>query len=479
MAVALLAVAALSAADPAPRDWGQTLRQDAHALHDDLAANHPGPLNPDDPGFATRNEMQLARALKRARTAKTYADYFYAMRQYVASFDDGHLGFGVFGATPEKFEWPGFLTRFDQDGEQRVFARHVRAPVPLGARLTGCDGKSAEQVSAEIVGSIVGRWKLMSQRRAFGNMMFMHRTNPYVMHPARCTFEVAGTKRTVHLDWRPSTFEEMREKAGAGARGEPRAIELRALEDGTRWLSMSSFHGDPASPPGKALTAILDKLAAEGPAIRAAPAIVLDLRGNGGGSSDWSYQIAKHIWGEGALAAVPPRGQSVTWRASAANLESLKTGYAERSKSGRLSPETRRWFETSIAGIEGALRAGKQLWTHPPDPDLGPPPPGLPKHRLAGPVYLVTDSSCMSACLDAVDLWRSLGAVHLGQETSADTLYMEVRDAKLPSGLGGYSVPMKVYRGRRRGNNETVMPHKIFDGDIDDTAALEAWIAKL
>lgn len=38
---------------------------------------------------------------------------------------------------------------------------------------------------------------------------------------------------------------------------------------------------------------------------------------------------------------------------------------------------------------------------------------------------------------------------------------------------------MKVYKGRRRANNETVVPHHTFDGDIDDTAALEAWIGQL
>jgi hypothetical protein len=38
---------------------------------------------------------------------------------------------------------------------------------------------------------------------------------------------------------------------------------------------------------------------------------------------------------------------------------------------------------------------------------------------------------------------------------------------------------MKVYRGRPRGSNQTVMPHHRFGGDIDDTAALEAWVARL
>jgi hypothetical protein len=105
----LFALAMLLASED--RDWGATLRMDATALHQEIAANHPGPVNPDDPAFAARNDAQLERALARARTAGSYADYFYAMRQYVASFNDGHLDFGVFGNTPEEYRWPGFLTR--------------------------------------------------------------------------------------------------------------------------------------------------------------------------------------------------------------------------------------------------------------------------------------------------------------------------------------------------------------------------------
>ena len=106
-----------------------------------------------------------------------------------------------------------------------------------------------------------------------------------------------------------------------------------------------------------------------------------------------------------------------------------------------------------------------------------PRPALLPK--LAGPVYVLTDSTCMSACLDAVDLWTALGAIQVGRATGADTLYMEVRQVKLPSGLTQVSMPMKVYRGRARGSNEPALPKYRFDGDIGDTAALERWIAGL
>ena len=473
----LFALALLSAAEG--RDWSAALRVDAVALHADIAANHPGPVNREDRDFAARNDAQLKRALDRTRSAKTYADYFYAMRQYVASFDDGHLGFAVFGNTPEEYRWPGFLTRYDEAGEQRVFVSEAWSPVPVGARLVECDGRSADAVSEEVLGSILGRWKLRSQRRRFGAGLFIDKTNPYVMHPARCTFEAGGVATTVDLDRRPIEPMTLFEKMSINQKSGQRGVGIRTLADGTRWVSLPSFNGDPESEPGKALSSVVATLSKEGKALRAAPAIVLDLRGNGGGSSDWSHQIGRSIWGEGALAALPPNKATVMWRASAANLAALDEAYRQRMKSGSLSRDAQRWFEESIRGLRGAIASGESVWHPPSNAVTKAPPPGLPAHRLSGPVYVITDFNCMSACLDAVDLWRALGAIHLGQETSADTLYMEVREAKLPSGVGVITVPMKVYRGRARGNNEPVVPHRPYSADINDTAALEAWVATL
>lgn len=91
-------------------------------------------------------------------------------------------------------------------------------------------------------------------------------------------------------------------------------------------------------------------------------------------------------------------------------------------------------------------------------------------------VYVVTDSACASACLDAMDLWKALGVIQVGRETSADTLYMEVRAERLPSDLVWAVVPTKVYRGRLRGDNEAYRPDHVYNGDMSDTDALQAWI---
>lgn len=56
---------------------------------------------------------------------------------------------------------------------------------------------------------------------------------------------------------------------------------------------------------------------------------------------------------------------------------------------------------------------------------------------------------------------------------------MEVPDATLASGLLSVSVPMKVYRGRPRGLNQSFRPAHVYTGDMHDEAALERWIAGL
>lgn len=101
------------------------------------------------------------------------------------------------------------------------------------------------------------------------------------------------------------------------------------------------------------------------------------------------------------------------------------------------------------------------------------PPPQGPR------VVVVADSGCGSACLDALDIWRAMGATQVGVTTSADTVYMEIRREPLPSGIMDVAIPMKVYRERPRGHNEPYQPHVRYEGDLTDTPTLEAWISAL
>lgn len=142
----------------------------------------------------------------------------------------------------------------------------------------------------------------------------------------------------------------------------------------------------------------------------AALRIVLDLRGNGGGSSDWLRQIAEALWGPTVLELLPSQDIHVDWRGSPANLAAMEQAYAQQKTGETLSPEMRNWFETVMAGLGAALQRDDGLWHQPArDGEEEPRQYRTVPSPLSGPVYLLTDASCRSACLNAVDLWKAVG----------------------------------------------------------------------
>lgn len=486
MTVGLLVAAALGQVAAMPvRDWAATARADAKGFHEEVLASHPGPLNAADPGFAAREAAAYARLLRRTAAVRDLASYRFALKEYVASFDDGHVQFALASEaglpTPQ---WPGFLTGFDGGGRQRVMTRDPEALVPLGAELKSCDGVPAATLAARNVGAFEGRWALAAVRATRGGHVLVDRGNPFVRRPVRCAFAVGRAVRQVTLAWRPLAGADALSRRLSEVNGVARPpIGARTLADGTRWYAMSSFNGAPDSDAAKALTSLIAGMRADRAALVQAPAIVLDLRGNGGGSSSWSAQIARLLWGTERVADARRREAAtyVEWRASPKVIEAVDTYVRQFSAGG---PGAVAFLHVIAEGLRQAQAAGQPLWREPDaaaatallqragasGPDPAPP---------AGPVYVLTDAACASACLDAVDLWRALGAVQVGRETSADTFYMEVRSGKLPSGLASYGVPMKVYRGRARGSNVPWAPQHLYRGAMTDTAALEGWIVSL
>lgn len=464
---------------PAPADWGQALREDAQAFHDLIADSHPGPVDSENPGFAAQLEGGLRTALERARSADSYEDWYFALNEYQASFDDGHLNLHAFAKMGHQLprRWPGFVTglRADDQGRERhevVFSQEPSGP-PLGAVLTACDGRPAEALAAEFVGRGAGRWNLRSRRSSFAGALFVDQGNPYVARPETCVFDVEGRSKTWRLAWRDLSLETQAE-AFAAARSPlfTAPIEMRDWAGGT-WISLGGFDGDPNGPDGKRLVPLLAEVAEKASDIRVAPRVVFDLRGNGGGSSGWITELAKTLWGKAWVEAKTPRSEGVDWRTSADNLATIE-GYKARFAS---RPEMMEFLNEVAAGMAEARAQGRELWRQ--AHGDGSARSETATTEMTARVFVLTDFGCASACLDAVDLLTALGAVQVGQETSADTLYMDVRSGPLPSRRVTATVPMKVYRGRARGSNVPATPTHVWNGALSDTAGIEAWIAGL
>ncbi|MBA4165409.1 MAG: hypothetical protein C0510_12430 [Erythrobacter sp.] len=353
--------------------------------------------------------------------------------------------------------------------------------MPIGAQLESCDGLSATAYAEATLGTMWGRWNLESQRRLWGRWLFVDESSGYIPIAQRCVFQFADMRWDVALAWKELPVSKAFEYFSEGRKPNPRVFSAAPLKSGLYWFKMPSFDGEPQSDAGQALPSMIAQMRDQRESLSDAKAIVLDLRMNGGGSSDWSYQMAKVLWGDASTAAAPAGSRYAEWRVSQDNLDHLQTTYDRRKQGGALSPEVDRYIRAAIEGIGGALARGEELWREGGDDEtrLTSEESAPVVSPLKAPVYVLTDFGCASACLDAMDLWLALGAIHIGLPTSADTNYLEIRRYRLPSGVTGGSIPLKVHRGRPRGSNEALIPVQRFDGDIADDAAVESWVASL
>jgi hypothetical protein len=470
-------VATLAASATPEVNWSERLRSDAGALRRAILESHPGPVDPENPAFNQRLEAAYRQAIRRAERTTSFPAYFWALREFTASFDDGHLGINPSPATADSyawsFRWAGVVTSY-RGGAQIV--THSELPeVPIGARLVECDGQSAEALAEMRIGRFTGRWMLASTREDSGAFMLLPPDNPWLPTLSSCTFESNGKASRVRLTWRPLSAETRRELWPHTPRPTG-ALGIGPLPDGGYWIDMSSFDTDPASADGQALTKLNADIANQAQALRNAPRIVFDLRGNRGGSSAWVQQAAEAIWGAGAVASKAPRSEVVDWRVSDANIATLQHYREIFAPQRTTNPMPYDLVVRVLFGLEDARRRGASLWRQADDP--ADTEKSGASYAVRAKVFVLTDHRCVSACLNAVDLLTSLGAVHIGQETSADTNYIEVREETLADGTN-FVLPMKVYRGRPRGSNVPAKPQKPWAGDISDTAALQKWVTSL
>lgn len=463
------------------RDWSETLRRDATALHEIVIDSHPGAHDSRNPDFRARADAGLALALQRADMTTDAGGWWWAMRILVASFDDGHVQLSQ-PSQPSGFStrWPGFLTIYR--GEDQVVATRDEtdpgAP-PMGARLVDCDGIPAAQLAETRIGAFRGRWFLESQRALLGDWLFLSPSNPWISEMASCRFESDGEIRSWALNWRVIEAADLLARRTALLQNGGGTFGLTTLENGGVWMSMPSFNGNPNSNAYKSLTPMMAEWRAKQAELRAAPFVVLDLRGNGGGSSHWSQEIAATLWGEDWVEAHEPQPlEAIQWRASDANIAAVESYVAQLTAAGE-DPLRIRGAQRVVDGMGAARAAGQPFWRQGESAPARRSDRPAPPQRVSGPVYVLTDSVCSSSCLDALDLWKALGAIQIGRETSADTVYMEVRSVGLPSGLANLVIPMKVWHGRPRGNNEPHRPAHRFDGDIRDGAAVQQWVQTL
>ena len=477
--ILLLAIALLTAtplcAQTADTVWSEIYLSDLAEARRIIAENHAGPVDRLNPAFARQLDSAYADARARAAQVRDYDSFAIALTMFGNRFQDAHLnvaGRRAAGAVREAGIYPRYL-----DGALVVAAVDDRYGERLaaGATLVDCDGVAAYDLLERRVLSWRGRRGIVADRYTNAPLFFVDYGPPTEAGPARCRFATAGDTADLELHWRPRPRADVTAAVAAVRDFTGQQLSLRR-RDRTLWLSLPTFavRGDEQV---ALMNHVIDSLGAELRSRAATDLVVIDLRGNSGGSSTWGDRIAATLFGaewQRAASAWLGDGTYTEWRVSNDNVGALEALVRQVEEQGRAD------VAASLSALRDSMVAaqarGADLIVNPGS--------AVERTGVARPVasalpydvVVITSASCFSACLDFMDKLRLHPAVvHVGQPTGVDTDYMENYGQTLPSGIAGVGYPMKVYRNRRRANNEGYVPEVARD-DLYDDAALERWI---
>lgn len=467
LAAVVTAASCLSAqaADP----WAALATRDLDAIHDLLLANHPGPVDPQNPVFKDWLEKGLREAKGRAANAVSLEDYQRALRSYANGFRDGHIGVNFY-YTPRDDEWPGFVVGADGDSVVATYA-DGKTGLPVGAKLVSCDGQSADALLAARTDPYYWNAGIPHLRTGRAFHLFYQAEADNQPKLKSCVF----SSGTVTLSWRKIADAEL-QKILDHAQGRDTKLPSIKQIDGVWLVSLPRFYFQTDAETAQ-MRAVIDAIKTNADEMRKG-VVVFDVRGNNGGNSNWGEEVAGAFWSEAwrAQADALVGGNVVDWRASAANLAMLRKD-EQQAKDAGLKTQS---VEQAISAVEAAMKDGRAFArvvdttdtvasaTPPPDP-------------VTGRVFFLTDNACGSACLDFADLMHKLpGVVQIGLPTAADTIYMDIANVPLPSGLAQLGWGMKVYRDRSRGNNVWYEPkYRWPGGPMNDDEAVVRWIKTL
>jgi hypothetical protein len=483
MKQALLAMAMLSMAGAHAQDvlvaqsWQALAAADSAAALKLIEENHPG-------AAPELGDKQFLDMLARARThvaerlpkVSTFGGYNALMNGMAADFEDGHIRSSARAGWLVR-NWAGIIP-VRRGGKWMVGLHEAAAGEPdvSDAQIIDCDGEPFDSWAARRISQFAGNARIEAELARRAASLLLDDANPFVSRAVACSFLTkAGATRRLTLAWRPVLYTTVVEKA---AKAQPRALARTGVSafDGGYWIGIPNLGPDAA----EVVKAVQDQQAA----LRSAPLVVIDLRGNGGGNSSYAYDIAALLQGEARAGALAGAGSACTglyWRASPGNLADVREAHERASKRGDKEYAE---YTTGVAdAMAKALAEHRNFAPSLPACAAGSsqardaPVPASVSSQMKGKLVLITDRSCFSSCLIAADYFRRLGALHVGEATDVSTRYMEVRDVMMPSGIRTFSTLAKVNLGA--GDYGPYVPEVPYPGDLADEKALKDWVGLL
>lgn len=460
-------------------------------VHRSINEMHPAILEPDATQFLDWHKKGYQKARELLSQVHTEGDEAAVLRFYMTGYQDSHLS-GYLDKRPySKLDarqdlWTGWLLKATNTGYEVTYRKEGDAYPPEQAKLIGCDGQAIDELLYKHYAPYFDiRWQILGARDKAAKALTQNRSFTGVLNRpelTNCDFLVDNTTKTYRLLWSPISKDESTAVA-IKSNTQYSPPSLSELASGKLWIRASDFalHTPEAAQRQKKL---LDDLAS----IKEIDLIVLDTRGNAGGSSTHGINIFNAIINKDEKAATylanqyhyRNQGATALFRASWQLYWSYDYGLKKLIANQGQDFLDVQFYEKFQARLKKALDAGEQTLyqSETPNESNTIPPPNV-EWESNIKIVLITDKTCVSACLDFVDMVKLVpNLLHLGEPTDADTAYTQIADmqSQYLNETYNFMVPVKKWNKRLRDDNKPYIPDVVYEGDMNDDDALQQWV---
>lgn len=471
-----LALAQQNAAETtAANPWRAMLQSDLAFTRKTLEERYIYAVYPGESRWEERYGPAAKLAAEAVSGVADFAGYRAVLSRFIATFQDPHLRVR-FDLQASNVQWPRFTARYSAG--KYVVDKSQAEGVKTGAAIASCDGKPLDTLIDQLALLEVGVPGVEVTRAQFAPRLFADAGNPFFTRPKTC--RIGGADVT--LDWTQISAEGL-----AAVRGTPPAISdvstgLSPFGANGAWIRLPLM-----SPRNKADADAYHEVIRQGSGLRDKDVIVFDVRGNGGGPYDWFVAILKSVYGEAYVSHYARERLKIDPVFVAETFPGLPNAPAEQPRPAPPPDPFDTPRDTQLNALlddmkQETLPNGKRIVSiSTKDQTKRERPPGpAPANPVKAKVYVLSDYGCGSACVSFLDeMLQFSGVTHVGLETAVDMRSGTPVTHRLPSGMGAITVPSMVRDKRVRGENVQIVPSIKFDGDINDTKAVQAWIASL
>lgn len=444
--------------------WQAAARQDLAAIQYSVALNTMIMFDEVNPSYRAWLAEGYKIATERAKEVDGPNSYHDLLTSYVDGFRDPH--FFLNSGIDRPVEWPGFLVSWVNNKAVVIFgdAADKNLP-PVGSVISACDGEAIETLVTKRVFPITYDPRTVFGQRQAVSRLFLDLKGGLIPAIKACDFQHGESRWSGTLSWRsiPEPSEDFWSRTVIASAGTPAQFGVTFPVEGVAWIGLPTFFDNPMTQPK--LKALFDQLSTTTEKMQNGRAIVIDLRGNSGGDLELPAKFAEAIFGWPAVRRMVNSGMgtSTDWRASPENqayVQSLSQNPRMRDIAQRLA--------LALTQSEPYWREGRQNTSE---------TSGLTERRplasrrspFPARIYLLSDGTCISACLAFVDIALQVPGTRLiGADTGGDTGYTSVRSETLPSGLAQFSFPMTFVHKRGRGPMEIYKADVAYTGVRDD-----------